>query len=176
LYHGEKRVIIVSCGGTGGHLVPGLNLGAYLSNTYDIEVIYLVNMKKITSSFLNNMDLEVIVFPEIQYTNLVSFKLFSTIFNIIKTFFSLIKLFFKYKILFVISAGSGSGFLPVVLYRFFGIKSALLEQNAIMGKANKILSHVASYVFLSFPCINVKENNKLLVTGNPIKQAFLNNI
>jgi len=176
LYHGKKRVIIVSCGGTGGHLVPGLSLGAYLSNTYNIEVVYLVNMKKITSSFLNNMNLEVIVFPEIQYTNLVSLKLFSIIFKIIKTLFSLIKLFFKYKILFIVSAGSGAGFLPVVLYRLLGIKSALLEQNAIMGKANKILSYVASYVFLSFPCINVKENDKLLVTGNPVKQDFLNNI
>ena len=173
MYHKKEKVIIVSCGGTGGHLVPGLNLGSYLSLQYNLKVIYLVNMKKITSSFLKGVNEEVIILPEIHYVKLASFQLFDVILKMISTLLYMVKLLFKYKIMLVVSAGSGAGFLPVILCRFSGIKSVLLEQNAIMGKANKILSHFASYVFLSFPCSNMIENHKLLVTGNPVKRAFL---
>lgn len=57
---------------------------------------------------------------------------------------------------------------------FFGIHTAILEQNSIPGMTNRILGRIAQQVFCAFPGVekqfnNGARNNKAVVTGNPVR-------
>lgn len=55
-----------------------------------------------------------------------------------------------------------------------GVPIMLHEQNAVVGRANKILSHLAQTIATSFPNVKGLENNKtrIALTGNPVRPAI----
>lgn len=55
------------------------------------------------------------------------------------------------------------------------IPICLHEQNALPGVANRFLSRYATKVFLSFPdaAVAFRQKEKLVVTGNPVRKGFL---
>ncbi len=171
----QNKTILVACGGTGGHLLPGILVGRQLAAKTGASVLYLVNDKKVTKYFVDEVQSELIMAPELVFK-------FSSISNIIKmilNFFKVIgivlNLVFKCNLKLVVTAGGGAGIIPVILSRILGIRSVLLEQNVIMGKANRLLLKFADYAYISFPCINIKETRKIKMTGNPIREDFFKN-
>ncbi|MBN2343615.1 MAG: undecaprenyldiphospho-muramoylpentapeptide beta-N-acetylglucosaminyltransferase [Deltaproteobacteria bacterium] len=64
---------------------------------------------------------------------------------------------------------------PVVLAaRLMGIPTALLEQNATIGLANKILKPVIKHAFVSYEqTVHEFQKGKAEFTGNPVKQQIL---
>jgi UDP-N-acetylglucosamine--N-acetylmuramyl-(pentapeptide) pyrophosphoryl-undecaprenol N-acetylglucosamine transferase len=51
-----------------------------------------------------------------------------------------------------------------------GVPVYLLEQNTVMGRANRLFSHVARHVFLGFPVEGVS-GSRFAVTGNPLRRT-----
>lgn len=47
----------------------------------------------------------------------------------------------------------------------------LLEQNSVMGRANRLFAHYACKVFLGFPLCNGSENERFVLTGNPVRKS-----
>ncbi len=47
----------------------------------------------------------------------------------------------------------------------------LLEQNSVMGRANRLFSRHARRVFLGFPLENGNKGKRFLLTGNPLRRA-----
>jgi UDP-N-acetylglucosamine:LPS N-acetylglucosamine transferase len=77
---------------------------------------------------------------------------------------------------FVISFGSYVSVAPLIAARLLGIETLAHEQNAVMGRANRLACLVARRVALTFPetqGISRRLKKKTLVTGMPLRQAFL---
>ncbi|HXX52939.1 MAG TPA: undecaprenyldiphospho-muramoylpentapeptide beta-N-acetylglucosaminyltransferase, partial [Thermodesulfovibrionales bacterium] len=74
----------------------------------------------------------------------------------------------------VIGLGGYASFSPVLVGSFLSIPTVIMEQNAVPGLANRILSRIADLI-----CVTYHEStaffpkSKTYITGNPVRQGIL---
>ena len=76
----------------------------------------------------------------------------------------------------VVGFGGYPTFPPLIAARLRGIPSALHEQNAVMGRANRMLARRVTAIAASFEGTKLLEGSSLAktrVTGNPVRQTVL---
>ncbi len=135
-----KKKILISTGGSGGHVVPALNLYNHLKNDFDVLLYTDVRGKRYIPEEIKKTIFEVKNIPEKKYL----FPL-----KVIFLFFAFIKSLIHFrgnKIDIVISTG-GYMSLPIVLAaKIYKIKIILFEPNSIIGRSNKFLLRFSSYI------------------------------
>tara|TARA_A100000164_G_C21902439_1_gene771222 strand:+ start:246 stop:1304 length:1059 start_codon:yes stop_codon:yes gene_type:complete len=128
-----KKKILISTGGTGGHVIPALNLYNHLKNKFDVSIYTDLRGSKYIPKEIKKTILEVKKISEKKY--LFPLKIVFLLISFIKS----LNHFFNVKIDFVISTG-GYMSLPIVLAaKIFGKKIILFEPNSIIGRSNKFL-------------------------------------
>ncbi len=162
----EKRVII-STGGTGGHINPAIATAEYLIKN-NINVLVIGNDKIEKYLIGKNINYKVIKCGS-------TLKSFKSLFNIFFGFLQSLKLIFSFKPQVIIGFGSYTT-LPVLLASKFTKKSILLhEGNSFIGKINNFFLKDAEYLFTSFQeiyGIKINYSNKIYFTGVPIKEEI----
>ena len=76
----------------------------------------------------------------------------------------------------VIGFGGYPTMPPIMAARSLGIPTAIHEQNAVMGRANRLLSRFADRVALSFKptkLLHPSAESRAHVTGTPVRDAVL---
>ena len=68
----------------------------------------------------------------------------------ISSVYKTINVILKYKPNLIIGFGGYTSIFPIILGRILGTKTLIHEQNAIIGKANKLLSSLGTEVALTF--------------------------
>ncbi len=126
-----KQKILISTGGTGGHVIPAITIYEHLKNKHEVTICTDVRGLKYLDK--NNFKIFVVDTPKLNRTILLPF-------TILKVFFLTIKsllLLKKKKIKILISTG-GYMSLPLCLAgKILNIKIFLLEPNMTIGRANK---------------------------------------
>lgn len=163
--------VLVVAGGTGGHISPGVSVYKELTKR-GISVLFITDSRGLKFPIIRNSvrseDIRVIPISSGFSRNL--FKNFRVIYEFLVSFFVSIRLILSFSPDRIVLTGgyvSGPvGFAGVLL----GKKLVLLEQNAVMGLTNKVLSIFASKVILTFPLKGVKRYPKNFErVGNPIR-------
>jgi len=132
--------ILISTGGSGGHVVPALNLYNHLKHEFDVSFYTDIRGAKYIPKEIKKTIFEVKKIPEKKY--LLPLKMIFLFFAFIK---SLIH-FRGNKIDIVISTG-GYMSLPIVLAaKIFKRKIILFEPNSIIGRSNKFLLRFSRYI------------------------------
>ncbi|MEK7467095.1 MAG: undecaprenyldiphospho-muramoylpentapeptide beta-N-acetylglucosaminyltransferase [Planctomycetota bacterium] len=172
--HVEKKIrrapaVAFAGGGTGGHLFPAIALADEIRRrTPDARVTFLCTKRPIDQQILSrtNFDHHAMAAPRwVGFTGLIggfvpeSWSAFRNAYSELKSFNPDV----------VVGVG-GYGSVPTVLAaRALGVPVVLLEQNAIVGRANQFLARFAKLV-----CCQWKEAVKVIpggvFTGNPIRQ------
>ena len=165
--------ILVTSGGTGGHIYPAVSLIKYLENNGE-EVIF-VGAK-------NKMEEEIASKEEIKFIGLEIANR-NGILNKLKFIITMIKSFFKsFEILRNFNADIIIGFgnyisVPVCLAASLKhIPIVLHEQNSVIGKANLLLGYVSKKVGYSIPLKKQFHKNKLVNVGNPRASECLKSV
>ena len=74
----------------------------------------------------------------------------------------------------VIGFGGYAGFCPVLAACLLGIPTAIHEQNSVPGMTNKVLGKMVKRIFLSFPdTLSVFSSAKTVLTGNPVRSEII---
>jgi len=156
--------IIVTSGGTGGHIYPAVSLIKYLENNGE-EVLF-VGAK-------NKMEEEIAKKEEIDFFGL-EFGKRNGLINKIKFIWSLFKSFVKSLILLkdykpdvIVGFGNYITFPVCLAAKFKSIPIILHEQNSTIGKANVLLGYLAKKIGYSIPLLKEYHKNKLVNVGNP---------
>ena len=169
--------MIISAGGTGGHIYPALAIiKKFQEKDKNFEVLYIGTH--------NRMENKIIPEYGIPYESIKIFGFsksnikrdFQNLGCIIKSYYKCIKIMKEFKPDIVVGVG-GYVTMPVIMAaKKLKIKTVLHEQNSIPGKTNKFLSKGVNKVFLSF-----KESNKYfdkcvncVYTGNPSGDNVIN--
>lgn len=164
--------IIITSGGTGGHIYPAISLIKYLENN-DEEVLF-VGCK-------NGMEREISKKEDI---NFIGFNLYrgkgilnkiKFIVGMFKTFLKSKKIFNKFEADVVIGFGNYISFPVCMMAYFKKIPVILHEQNSMMGKANIILGYIARKIGYSIPLLKEYHKEKLVNVGNPRSSECLKN-
>lgn len=169
----KKMSFIITAGGTGGHILPGLSVYERLrSDKHDVRFIcrkkdYLLidDLKKIRTDliFLNGIGWQ----RGISMRSMRNFIFLYFLFvNIVRTFFILL----KYSPDAVIGLGGYITFPVLLISRWFKIPCFLCEQNSYPGMVNRIMSRSARRIFLTYDYSRrFLKNRTVIVTGNPLR-------
>lgn len=167
--------IIIAGGGTGGHLFPGIAVYERLKSINpDIEVYFIGTEKGIENKLKDDYDFK---FFTINVKGFSGKSLMSKIQSVKELFKAAKEINMIYKAMkpeFVLGLGGYISFMPLAMAKLKGIRSGVMEQNAVPGLSNKILGLLGITIFASF-----EETKKYLpfsrvtVTGNPVRKKIL---
>ncbi|GAB6188872.1 undecaprenyldiphospho-muramoylpentapeptide beta-N-acetylglucosaminyltransferase [Marinitoga arctica] len=165
--------IVVSGGGTGGHYYPAYSVIKELEKQIEFNLTYFtiynrLDYFKVPEDFPNAKNIPLKVKGLIR--PLYSIKNINILLNTYKNYLRIKKIMRKNKPDFVILTG-GYVTVPVGLAaKDLNVPIFILEQNKIMGVANKVLSKYAKKIFLTYKnTIGNKYINKSMVCGNPLR-------
>lgn len=160
--------IVLTGGGTGGHVYPALKIGEYLEKEYNAELFYIGNKGSIEEKLAkeNGIPFFTISSKGLEGSNPISKYANFLIKNSTGTI-QTINILEKIKPDFIVGTGGfvSAPVLAAAVYK--KIPYAIHEQNSVMGKVNKLFESKAEKVFLTFP---LKENkHHHLITGIPVR-------
>ena len=165
-----NKIILVG-GGTGGHCIP---MVALYKKFLKLKIDCLIITDKRGSFFFKDLkktDVIVIKTP----TKFIS--KFEQLINFPIICLQILFVLFKNKYSHILGFG-GYLTLPVLLSaKSIKRKISIHEANAVMGKANRVLSKYASSIFLTFSetkMVNTKFNLKIHKVGLPLREEFEN--
>ena len=167
--------ILISAGGTGGHIYPALAIiEGFKKYDKDLEVLYIGTK--------NRMEKDIVPKNGIPYYGTEIYDLSKNIFKDIKDVFLIFKAKkeIKKKILefkpdVVLGIGGYVTYPVLSVAKSLHIKTFIHEQNAIPGKTNKMISKYADIIGISFKeSAKYFPNRNVLYTGNPTGIRALN--
>ena len=165
-------LIIISTGGTGGHIFPALALENHLLEN-NFRVIVTADSKFAKYKEFDNGHIL------IDAANFMGKSPITSIFTLAKGFFKAVWLIHKQQPALVIGFGGYASFPTMLAAIFLGKKIILHEANTVIGKVNRLLLWKASHLTTGFKKIvgiKPKYQNKIIYTGNPVRQEILNSI
>ncbi len=163
---------VIACGGTGGHLFPGLAVAEAL-HARGHEVVLFVSEKEIDATALK-------VRPEFRSEKLPSVGLPSMIAS--PAFVRFLRRFWesycqcqrfyrKFRPSVVLGMGGFTSTAPVLAARIHGLPAFIHESNAIPGRANRLAAKFVSKVLLGFEDAEERfPGASCVVTGTPVRK------
>ncbi|MFH0811994.1 MAG: undecaprenyldiphospho-muramoylpentapeptide beta-N-acetylglucosaminyltransferase [Pseudomonadota bacterium] len=170
--------IIISGGGTGGHLFPGVALAEEFQARDSKHWIIFVGTKKgIEQRIIPAMGYEL---KFISGTALLGSGPFQKLLGIVQFLIGLLQAIILIRTIkpdLVVGTG-GYVSAPVILAAYLlGIKTAICEQNSVPGLTNRMLGRLVKNVFIAFEeSCHFFPQEKTLLTGNPVRKEFLNTL
>jgi len=126
-----KGKILISTGGSGGHVIPAVTMCDHLKSNYDILISSDIRGLK----YLDNETYNILVVDTPKLNKLILLPI-----SILKVFFLILRSLFllkKEKIQILISTGGYMSLPLCIAARMLNIKIFLLEPNMVIGRANK---------------------------------------
>ena len=159
----NKRVLLAT-GGTGGHVFPAIALGKFLQeNGYEVEFSTDARGAKYFAQY------------NFKFRTINSASPSGSITKKLKAILQLALGFgqcfwFIHKFDVIVGFGGYASFAPVLTGKLFGKKIILHEQNAVLGKVNRVLQKFADHVALSFAHTKFANNGKYV--GSFVRDDF----
>ncbi|MFH1824720.1 MAG: undecaprenyldiphospho-muramoylpentapeptide beta-N-acetylglucosaminyltransferase [Candidatus Firestonebacteria bacterium] len=168
------KKVIISCGGTGGHIYPGIAIGHMLKKeTKDIEILYVGTKDGMEESIILREKFNFVGVESGKLLRKISLKNLLNFFKLLKGTFQSMKVIKTFKPDLIIGLG-GYVCVPVVVSGWFLHYPIILhEQNAVAGLANKILSRLAKKIFIGdSTAVRFFPKAKVIWTGNPVRESI----
>lgn len=166
----KSPFVAIACGGTGGHLFPGLAVAEQLQR-HGCDVAVLISPKDIDQQAVKSArGVQVFTLPAVglQNRNYVPFLA-----SFGKSLFAAWKLFHRRRPDAVLAMGGFTSAPPVFAGKDLGAKTFLHESNTIPGKANRFLSRFVNAAFIGFPEAAARlKSRQTKVTGTPVRPQF----
>jgi len=183
--------IAIACGGTGGHLFPGLAVAEQLVKR-GCAVTVIVSPKEVDQQAVKSAlerraparqvgseqqaeqvlgaPIEVVTLPAVGLQNR---NYFSFARSFVKSWLAARRAFGARKPAAALAMGGFTSAPPIFAARQLGAKTFLHESNTIPGKANRWLSRFVDECFVGFPQAASRLHTKNVVTtGTPVRPQF----
>jgi UDP-N-acetylglucosamine--N-acetylmuramyl-(pentapeptide) pyrophosphoryl-undecaprenol N-acetylglucosamine transferase len=162
--------VAIACGGTGGHLFPGLAVAEQLTRR-GCAVALLVSPKDVDQQAVKSArGMEIFTLPAVGLQNRNYFSFAGRFF---KSLFAAQKIFRRRKPDAVLAMGGFTSAPPIWVGKDFGAKTFLHESNTVPGRANRLLARFVTEVFVGFPEAAARlKTRKVTMTGTPVRPQF----
>lgn len=172
----DKLRIIVSGGGTGGHIFPAVSIANELRNQLkdDVDILFVGALGRMEMERVPKEGYEIVGLPVQGFIRKPTFKNFVVLWNLMKSLQMAKKVVRDFKPHAVVGVGGyASGPLARVAAKQ-GIPIVLQEQNSYAGVTNKLLSKLASRICVAYEGMErFFPADKIILTGNPVRQNIV---
>jgi UDP-N-acetylglucosamine--N-acetylmuramyl-(pentapeptide) pyrophosphoryl-undecaprenol N-acetylglucosamine transferase len=169
-----KPIIYLAAGGTGGHLFPAIALSRALQKKSFKTVILTDARAKKYASQTDGIDLQLLASGSI-FSGGKTNKLLAPLKILLGVLQAMIILISNRPVA-VIGFGGYPSFPPLLAARLLFCKIAIHEQNAVLGRANRMLSLLGARITASYPGtrhVPASSRGSMVVTGNPVRPEVL---
>ena len=168
------RRLVIACGGTGGHLFPGIAV-AQEAGRRGWETLLLISEKQIDAlAVQGHADLRFEKVPAVAMPGVLSLKMPGFLWRLWQTRRHCRKLLLEFKADAVLGMGGFTSLPPVWAGRGLGLRTFVHESNAVPGKANRLTARFCTGVLLGLEaCAKFFPLGKTTVTGTPLRTALL---
>lgn len=165
------KTIILSSGGTGGHVFPALSLAEEL-NVRGYQVVIMTDHRGEVFQKAIGIS-KVITLPTWQSKGPLGYIVLA--FGIIVSFLKATLYMIQHRPDAVVGFGGYPSIPAVLAAKFLRIPTALHEQNAILGRANRLLARFVQRVGISFERVKFADPywGKIIYTGNPVRKSII---
>jgi UDP-N-acetylglucosamine--N-acetylmuramyl-(pentapeptide) pyrophosphoryl-undecaprenol N-acetylglucosamine transferase len=171
----KKLKVIISGGGTGGHLFPALALAkAIEKKVQDVDFLFVgaenrMEMEKVPNAGYNIIGLWISGLQRGLYKKNILF-----LFKLLHSIFKAKKIVKDFKPDLAIGTGGYASAPLIYVAAKRGIPSLIQEQNSFPGITNKILAKYVQKICVAYDKMErFFPSEKMVVTGNPIREDIL---
>lgn len=162
--------VAIACGGTGGHLYPGMAIGEALRDR-GCDVQLLISEKEVDQRAVRGVtELEVATLPAV---GLQPGQGMAFLRGTWRSWQVTRALFARHRPAAVVAMGGFTSMAPILAGRRVGAVTFLHEANSIPGRANRWLARWVKEAFVYFPDAAERlRHARVTVTGMPVRSAF----
>ena len=157
----NKNIFLVA-GGTGGHLFPAV---AVAQRDKTKNFIFVVDKR--VEKILKKYKVKNFVVSSSKFNKNI-FRLILGVFKILYGTFQSVLLIKKYRPKLVVGFGGYTSIPTILAAKIFNIQTLIHEQNAVMGKTNRLLSKISDKTAISFNSTKYAKKDAIF-TGVPIR-------
>ncbi len=167
------KTIILSSGGTGGHVFPALSLAAAL-HARGYQVVIMTDHRGEVFQKATGVT-RVISLPVWRGRGHVPFGSVLLLTGLMVSFFVAVRHMVRLRPLAVVGFGGYPSIPAVLAGKMMRLPTAVHEQNAILGRANRFLARFVKRVAVSHKEVKFTElfREKIIQTGNPVRKSIL---
>ena len=164
---------VIACGGTGGHLFPGIAVAEVLRERGH-EVMLFVSEKEIDSLALSTRSqFRFEKLPSIGFPSFYSPAIFGFLRRFSESLSRCRAIYQKFNPQAVLGMGGFTSTAPILAGRLRGVATFIHESNAVPGKANRLTARIVRTVLLGFKeCAQFFPKARTEVTGTPVRSEL----
>ena len=162
--------IAIACGGTGGHLFPGLAVAERLLQR-NCPVMLLVSPKDVDQQAVQQAaGMEILTLPAVGLTR---GRRLAFLRGFIRSYRAALTAFAAQPPRAALAMGGFTSAPPLLAAKRLGARTFLHESNTIPGRANRWLARVVNGAFCGFPSTAARlPQRRTTVTGTPVRPQF----
>lgn len=166
--------IVIACGGTGGHLFPGIAVAQQL-RAMGHRPLLLISRKEVDAEGSRKYgDLEFLTIPAIAKPPVFSLRMPGFLLKFARTLYTCRRIIRREQVDVVMGMGGFTSLAPVMAGHMRGLRTYVHESNAMPGRANRLTARFCTAVLLGmqeaaarFPKSNCR------VVGTPVREEML---
>lgn len=169
--------VVISGGGTGGHIFPALAIADQIKERNSTaEILFVGALNKMEMEKVPEAGYPIIGLPIAGLQRKLSFSNFLLPFKLIFSLFKAYGVLRKFKPELVIGVGGYASGPTLKIAQLMGIATLIQEQNSFAGKTNRLLAKNAKAICVAYPNMNrFFPEDKIHLTGNPLRSNLIVN-
>ena len=168
--------IIVSGGGTGGHIFPALSIADTIRSKYpDAKILFVGADNRMEMQRVPDAGYEIVGLPIAGFNRKNMLKNIKVLWLILKSQRMAKKIIKKFAPHAVVGVGGYASGPTLKMAAAMNIPTLIQEQNSYAGVTNKILAKKAKMICVAYDGMErFFPKEKIMLTGNPVRKSLIN--
>lgn len=173
----NKTKVIVSGGGTGGHIFPAISIANAIKQLRpDAEILFVGADNRMEMQRVPEAGYNIIGLPIAGFDRKHLWKNFSVLIKIARCQWKARRIIKEFKPQVAVGVGGYASGPTLNTAAMMGIPTIIQEQNSYAGVTNKLLAKKAKKICVAYKGMErFFDADKIILTGNPVRQNLLNN-
>lgn len=174
----EQLKVIISGGGTGGHIFPAISIANGIKERYpDAKILFVGAEDRMEMSRVPEAGYEIVGLPVAGFDRKNLLKNITVIKRLIASLLKARKIIRNFRPDIVIGVGGYASGPMLKIASLKRIPTLIQEQNSYAGVTNKLLAKNVSKVCVAYEGMDAFfPKDKIILTGNPIRQDLISDI
>lgn len=175
----EKPInVIISGGGTGGHIFPAVSIANALKKNYPaVNILFVGAEGRMEMQRVPQAGYDIIGLPIAGFDRKKLWKNLIVIYKILRSQIKAYKIIKKFMPDIAVGVGGYASGPTLKMAGLMGIPTLLQEQNSYAGVTNKLLAKNAKKICVAYSGMDrFFSKDKIVLTGNPVRQNLLDNV
>ena len=169
--------IIISGGGTGGHIFPAVSIANALKELHpDADILFVGAEGRMEMQRVPDAGYRIIGLPVAGFDRKHLWKNFSVLIKLLRSQWKARSIIKQFKPQVAVGVGGYASGPTLKTAAMMGIPTLIQEQNSYAGVTNKLLARNANKICVAYEGMEkFFPADKIILTGNPVRQNLLNN-